>query len=109
MANWARIDDSNIVIDVQVTNNSDGDEGYQWLIDTFGGTWIQTSYNGRIRYNFAGLGFTYDSVNDAFYAPQPYPSWTLDSVFIWQPPTPYPSDGQIYIWDEATLSWVRVS
>jgi hypothetical protein len=71
MSHWAEIDSDNKVIRVTVGDNNDpaGDEGYQWLIDNLGGTWIKTSYNGTIRYNFAGVGFTYDPIDDAFIAP----------------------------------------
>ena len=73
MSSWAEIDSNNKVLRVLVGDNNDpnGDEGYQWLIDNFGGTWIKTSYNAKIRYNFAGIGYTYDSIDDAFIAPMP--------------------------------------
>ena len=73
MSHWAEIDDTNTVIKVLVGDNNDlnGDEGYQWLIDNLGGTWIKTSYNGNIRKNYAGVGYTYDEVRDAFIAPEP--------------------------------------
>ena len=73
MSHWAEIDNTNTVLRVLVGDNNDpsGDEGYQWLIDNLGGTWIKTSYNGNIRKNFAGIGFTYDAVRDAFIAPEP--------------------------------------
>jgi len=73
MSHWAELDKTNTVIRVLVGDNNDpaGDEGYQWLIDNLGGTWIKTSYNGNIRYNFAGVGYTYDSIDDAFIAPMP--------------------------------------
>jgi len=73
MSHWAELDDENTVIRVLVGDNNDpaGDEGYQWLIDNLGGTWIKTSYNGTIRYNFAGIGFTYDQKADAFIAAMP--------------------------------------
>jgi hypothetical protein len=73
MAHFAELDNNNKVIRVLVTDNNDpaGDEGYQWLIDNLGGTWVQTSYNNKIRKNFAGIGYTYDSVRDAFIAPEP--------------------------------------
>ena len=61
-----------------------------------------------VRYNYASIGDTYDADNDAFYTPQPYPSWALDAGFTWQPPTPLPDDGNPYFWDEATTSWVEV-
>ena len=71
MSHWAEINENNIVIRVLVGDNSMTNEGYNWLIDNLGGTWIQTSYNGNIRKNFAGVGDTYDSVRDAFIAPKP--------------------------------------
>jgi hypothetical protein len=73
MSHWAEIDNKNIVVRVLVGDNNDpaGDEGYQWLVDNLGGTWVKTSYNGNIRYNFAGVGYTYDVVRDAFIAPEP--------------------------------------
>lgn len=73
MSNWAELDKNNVVIRVTVGDNNDanGDEGYQWLIDNLGGTWVKTSYNGSIRKNFAGIGFTYDAVRNAFIAPEP--------------------------------------
>jgi hypothetical protein len=71
MSHWAEIDSDNKVLRVIVGDNNDpaGDEGYQWLINNFGGTWLKTSYNGTIRYNYAGVGFTYDPIDDAFIAP----------------------------------------
>jgi hypothetical protein len=73
MSHWAEVDDNNKVLRVVVGDNNDpaGDEGYRWLIDNLGGTWIKTSYNGKIRKNYAGIGFTYDEVRDAFIAPKP--------------------------------------
>ncbi len=73
MSHWAELDENNVVLRVLVGNNEDpnGDEGYQWLIDNLGGTWIKTSYNGTIRKNFAGIGFTYDEALDAFIPPAP--------------------------------------
>jgi len=73
MSHWAELNENNIVLRVTVGDNNDpnGDEGYQWLLDNLGGTWVQTSYNGNIRKNFAGIGFTYDAVRDAFIAPEP--------------------------------------
>lgn len=88
MAHWAEIDENNKVIRVLVGDNNDpaGDEGYQWLIDNLGGTWIKTSYNHKIRYNFAGLGFTYDPIDDAFIAPAPcdHPELTLNDLKRWE-------------------------
>lgn len=73
MSHWAEIDNENKVIRVVVGDNNDpnGDEGYQWLLDNLGGTWIKTSYNGNIRKRFAGVGYTYDEQRDAFIEPQP--------------------------------------
>ena len=110
MAHWAEIDNNNKVIRVLVGDNNDpnGDEGYQWLIDNLGGTWIQTSYNHNIRKQYAGVGMTYDSVNDVFIALKPYPSWALDNDFNWQPPIPRP-EGMGWYWDEDSLSWLKES
>jgi hypothetical protein len=74
--------------------------------------WIQTSYNGSFRKNFAGIGYTYDSARDAFIPPQPYPSWTLDEdTCTYEAPTPYPilMDEYNFEWDEDTTSWVEVT
>ena len=73
MAHWAELDENNTVIRVLVGDNNDpaGDEGYSWLIDNLGGNWVKTSYNASIRYNFAGVGYTYDLIDDAFIAPIP--------------------------------------
>jgi hypothetical protein len=73
MAHWAEIDNDNKVIRVLVGDNNDpnGDEGYQWLLDNLGGTWIKTSYNHNIRKNYAAIGYTYDQARDAFIAPKP--------------------------------------
>jgi hypothetical protein len=73
MSHWAELDSNNKVIRVLVGDNNDpaGDEGYQWLLDNLGGTWVKTSYNGKIRYNFAGIDFYYDESVDAFIPPKP--------------------------------------
>lgn len=73
MSHWAELDKDNKVIRVLVGDNNDpnGDEGYQWLIDNLGGTWIKTSYNNNIRFNYAGIGYTYDPIDDAFIPPAP--------------------------------------
>jgi hypothetical protein len=81
MSHWAEIDETNKVIRVTVGDNNDptGDEGYQWLIDNIGGTWIKTSYNGNIRKNFAGVDYIYDPIRDAFIAPKPeIGEWVLN-------------------------------
>jgi hypothetical protein len=106
MAHWAEIDKSNFVIRVLVGDNNDpaGDEGYQWLIDNLGGTWIKTSYNNKIRGTYAGIGFLYNEKEDIFITPQPYPSWTRNGSF-WEAPVEYPEDEGIYTWNESTLAW----
>lgn len=112
MAHFAELDENNVVIRVIVTDNNDpnGDEGHQWLIDNLGGRWVKTSFNATIRKNFAGTGFTYDEAGDAFYAPQPYPSWKLDRRnFKWKPPVAMPTDGNMYEWDETALAWIEVT
>jgi hypothetical protein len=90
-------------------------EFFQTFVDTSPGAWIQTSYNTignqhpkgtPLRGNYAGVGFTYDAQNDVFYAPQPYPSWTLNTTtWLWEAPVAMPTDGKVYRWDEATTSW----
>ncbi len=106
MSHWAEIDNNNKVLRVLVGDNNDpaGDEGYQWLINNLGGTWIKTSYNGNIRKQYAGIGYSYDPVADVFIAPKPYSSWLLDKNFDWQPPTPRPIEG-FWDWDEENLMW----
>lgn len=71
MSHWAEVDENNTVLRVLVGNNSDPNEGYDWLIENLGGTWIKTSYNGNIRKNYAGIGYTYDEQRDAFIPPKP--------------------------------------
>jgi hypothetical protein len=86
MAHWAELDENNTVIRVLVGDNDDpnGDEGYQWLIDNLGGTWVKTSYNGTIRKNYAGVGFTYDSVRDAFILPKCHETAVLnEDTCLW--------------------------
>jgi hypothetical protein len=93
VSNWAEVDNNNKVIRVLVCDNNDpnGDEGYQWLIDNLGGTWIQTSYNNNIRKNFAGIGYLYDEVRDAFIPPKPDNAISLDEdTCQWIVPEPEP-------------------
>jgi hypothetical protein len=106
MSHWAEINQDNIVLRVTVGDNNDPDEGYQWLIDNLGGTWIKTSYNANIRKNYAGVGFYYDEVRDAFISPKPFDSWSLnEETCKWEAPTPYPNDGGAYKWVEDDLNW----
>jgi hypothetical protein len=112
MAHFAEVDENNIVTRVLVTDNNDpnGDEGYQWLVDNLGGTWIKTSYNGNIRKNYAGIGYTYDEKLDAFVPPKPFASWKLNKKTAqWGAPTPMPEDGKIYTWDETSVSWIEMT
>jgi hypothetical protein len=121
MAHFAKLDENNVVIDVAVVNNieilsADGSEsevmGVAFLIRWSGGysNWKQTSYNGKIRKNYAGIGYTYDSDRDAFIPPQPFPSWVLnEETCRWDAPVAMPTDGQRYNWDESTTSWDLVS
>jgi len=95
MSHWAEIDLENKVIRVVVGDNNDpaGDEGYQWLLDNLGGTWIKTSYNGNIRFNFAGIGYSYDEVRDAFIAPELEGNLGLDEATCrWIMPEAEPFD-----------------
>jgi hypothetical protein len=106
MSHFAEIDETNTVIRVLVGDNNDpaGDEGYSWLIDNLGGTWIQTSYNNNFRGIYAGIGYTYNETENIFVMPQPYPSWIREGSY-WNPPVEYPADGQKYAWNESTQSW----
>jgi hypothetical protein len=117
MAHFAKIEDG-VVTQVIVVDNKDcadasGVEkeyiGAAFCEKLFGGTWKQTSYNGSIRKNYAGVGYTYDSERDAFIPPKPYPSWLLnEDTCLWEAPVAYPTDGERYSWDEATTAWVVV-
>lgn len=125
MSHWAEIDENNAVIRVTVGNNEDpiGDEGYKWLIDNLGGTWIKASYNTRggihygsdgnpdngtpVRKNYPTPGYAYDKEKDAFIPPQPFLSWTLnENSCLWEAPVPYPQDGKYYTWDEQSKNWI---
>ncbi len=114
MAHFAEIDENNIVTRVIVVHNNEllvddvesETKGIDFCESLFGHrNWLQTSYNGNIRYNFAGIGYTWDSENDAFIAPQPFPSWSLNENYVWESPIPYPEDGNIYSWNEDNQEW----
>jgi hypothetical protein len=121
MAHFAQLNEAGVVQQVIVVNNSEtvdanGVEqesiGIAFCQSLFGPEtrWAQTSYNANFRKNYAGIGYTFDSVRDAFIPPQPFPSWVLDEATCrWQSPVPYPADGGSYYWDEASKSWVPVS
>ena len=115
MAHFAEIGEDNVVLRVIVvadkdTSDADGNEvesiGAEFCRNLLGGTWKQTSYNANMRKNYAGIGYKYDSVRDAFIAPKPFDSWLLNEVTCqWEAPVAYPNDGQLYIWDEPTNTW----
>ena len=116
MAHFAQLE-NNIVTKVIVVANQDildenGQESEQKGIDfcsnLLGGDWKQTSYNGRIRKNYAGVGYTYDETLDAFVPPKPFPSWTLnEETTEWEAPVARPAEG-MYSWDEDGQAWVEV-
>jgi hypothetical protein len=125
MAHFAQIDENNIVLTVIVVGDEDcqdeaGNEseavGIAFSKSLLGEdtNWVQTSYNDRIRKNFAGIGYTWDVERDAFYSPQPYPSWSLDeNTCQWEAPVPVPADYDLtkdieYEWDEDNIQWVLV-
>ena len=107
MAHFAEIDEQGIVKQVLVVPDEQEHRGHDFLANDLklGGRWIQTSYNHRIRKQYAGIGYRYDEAADVFIAPQPFPSWTLDENHDWQPPTPYPQDDIMYFWNEEKLDW----
>lgn len=116
MAHFAEIVDG-IVVRVIVVSNADtasngvedGAIGAAFCANLLGGEWMQTSYNGNIRFNYAGIGYTYDTARNSFIAPQPYPSWVLNEATCrWSAPVAMPAEGGPWTWDEATLSWVAV-
>ncbi len=115
MAHYAKVS-GGIVTEVLVTEA----EFFDTFVDDSPGEWIQTSYNTQggvhlngetpLRKNYAGVGFTYDSVRDAFIPPQPYNSWILDEdTCLWEAPVPYPTDDKMYEWDEETTNWIEVT
>jgi hypothetical protein len=114
MAHFARIDENGVVQQVVVVDNKDTSDasgiekehiGAAHLEKILGGTWKQTSYNGNIRKNYAGIGYTYRADIDAFVPPKPFASWTLNSDAQWEAPVAMPADGKMYSWDESTTSW----
>jgi len=106
MRYFAEIDSNNIVLRVLVLDDA---TGIEWLNDNLGGEWIDTSYTGAIRKNYAGIGMTYDSELDAFIPPQPFDSWVLnEETAQWEAPAEYPTDGKDYSWNEETTSWDEV-
>ena len=118
MAHFAEIDQFGKVKRVIVVSNADTSDasgvekehiGAAFCERLFGGTCKQTSYNGSFRKNYAGVGYAFDADIDAFVPPKPYPSWTLNTETAqWQAPTPMPTDGKRYSWNEATTAWVEI-
>lgn len=119
MAHFAELDANNVVLRVVVIGNADTADangvekehiGAAFCEKLFGGTWKQTSYNGNMRKRYAGIGYTYNADLDAFVAPKPFPSWTLDSTTAdWQAPVAMPvNEGKRYAWNEATGAWDEV-
>ena len=116
MAHFAQLNEQNMVTQVIVVANEelllDGieseEKGILFCQSLLGGNWKQTSYNGNIRKNYAGIGYTFDESRNAFIPSQPYPSWTLvEETCQWTAPTPMPTDGKLYNWNEATLTWTE--
>jgi hypothetical protein len=120
MAHFAELDSNNVVLQVLVVGNDDITDANGMEQETLGvlflqsllgasSRWLQTSYNGNIRKNYAGVGFIYDGTRDAFIPPQPYPSWLLnEDTCLWEAPVPMPEDGQLYTWVEDQGQWVVV-
>ena len=118
MAHFAELDANNVVLRVIVVGNKDTADangvekeyiGAAFCERLFGGTWKQTSYNGNIRKNYAGIGYTYREDIDAFVPPQPYPSWVLNDKVQWEAPVAMPTDDKRYSWDEAQQNWIEVT
>lgn len=112
MAHYAFLDDNNTVTEVitgiDETELIEGLDPETWYGQLRGQRCVRTSYNHRIRKQYAGIGYTYDETADVFISPQPFPSWTLDDQHDWQPPTAYPTEGGPYQWSEPDLDWVPI-
>lgn len=117
MAHFAEIDENNVVTRVIVVDDVDtADElgvetesiGQTFCTALFGGNWLLTRDDGTLRYNYAGIGYIWDSEANAFYNPKPFPSWVLNSTYQWEAPVPYPEDDKMYSWDEETTAWVLI-
>ena len=118
MAHFAELDQDNKVVRVTVVHNNellDGgveseQKGAEFCQNLLGGRWVQTSYNGNFRKNFAGPGYIYDETRDAFIPPKPFDSWILnEDTCLWSSPVDMPSDGKLYVWDEAQTNWIEVT
>ena len=111
MAHFAELNENDVVIQVLVVPDNQEHRGHEYLSGDLGlsGTWVQTSYNGTIRKNFAGIGMNFDRKRDAFITPQPYESWKLnEETCLWEAPTPYPTDGLMYEWNETDTDWKAI-
>jgi len=114
MAHYAYVDESNLVTSVIVGPDEgtepEGIDSWEAYFSAKGkGQAVRTSYNDNIRFNYAGIGYSYDAERDAFIPPTPYPSWVLDeTTCLWVAPIDYPADGGQYVWDEETTDWVEV-
>jgi hypothetical protein len=111
MAHYAFLDDKNVVTEVIVgideTELIEGKDPETWYGDFRGQVCKRTSYNNKIRKNYAGIGFSYDKARDAFIPPKPFDSWLLDEdTCQWLPPTAYPDDNLTYYWNEESLDWI---
>ena len=115
MAHFAKLNDNNIVLEVNVVSNEALDtsneeaSGIAFLTEWSGGhsNWKQTSYNGNIRKQYCGIGYSYNAEADVFVAPQPFASWSLDDNHDWQPPVARPVDDKFYNWSEDDLNWIE--
>lgn len=111
MAHFAEVDENGLVLRVLVVPDAQEHRGQEFLADDLGlgGTWVQTSYNARIRKNYAGIGMTYDNTRDAFIPEQPFASWILnEETCNWEAPVAYPTDGLMYQWNEETTDWEAI-
>ena len=116
MAHFAQLTEQIVTQVIVVANEELLDNGIEseakgiaFCQSLFGGDWKQTSYNGNIRKNYAGIGYTFDELRNAFIPPQPYPSWLMsEETCLWSAPTPMPTDDKKYSWDELTLSWIEL-
>ena len=117
MAHFAKLDENNVVLEINTVNNdvldpsNEEESGIVFLTEWSGGysNWKQTSYNKTFRKNYAGVGYIYDAERNAFIAPQPWASWTLNEATCqWDSPIPYPTDGKYYGWFEPNQEWVEV-
>jgi hypothetical protein len=113
MAHYAFLDENNIVTEVitgiDETELIEGLQPENWYGNFRNQVCKRTSYNGNIRKNYAGIGYTFDEQRDAFIPPKPYPSWLLnETTCIWESPVPYPNDGKFYEWNETTTEWIEI-